>query len=77
MPTFTVKKDKRYRAIIALGLFESFAGNGLIADKLSDAGFADITVTGDGNTRIAEARWSRDDATGNLPPQVADISEIV
>jgi hypothetical protein len=76
MPTFTVQKGKRYRATIALGTFESFAGNGLIASKLSDAGFADVLVTGEGNVRIAEARWSREDTSAPMPPQVTDIVEL-
>jgi hypothetical protein len=76
MPTFTVRKDRRYRATISLGTFESWAGNDLIAGKLIEAGFADVTVNGSGSTRVAEARWIGADTTAPMPSQVTDVVEI-
>ena len=37
MPAFTVRQGRRYKAVISLGLLESFAGNDAIADRLAEA----------------------------------------
>ncbi len=76
MPTFTVRQDKRYRATISLGVLQSFADNDLIAGKLIEAGFTDVSVSGSGGTRVAEARWPLADTTAPLPSEVAEITEI-
>lgn len=76
MTDFTVRRGRRYRATISLGVLESFAGNDLIADKLRDAGFEDVRVDGSGATRLAEALWPKDDATAPMPPQVIAVDEI-
>ncbi len=39
MGNFTVKRGRRYRATISLGLLESLAGNDMIAGRLRAAGF--------------------------------------
>jgi hypothetical protein len=76
MTTFTVRRNTRYRATIRLGLLEQLAGNETIADHLREAGFADVSVEGAGDTRLAEATWPLDDATATLPPQIASVDEI-
>lgn len=76
MSTFTVRRGRRYQAIISLGLLESFAGNDMIADRLRAAGFTDISVNGSGTTRHAEALWPNDDATAEMPAQVSAVTEI-
>lgn len=76
MATFTVRRGKRYRATIVLGVLEQIAGNDIIAAKLTEAGFEDVNVSGDGRTRLAEARWPRDDASAPLPSQVVEVAEI-
>ena len=76
MAAFTVRCGRRYRATITLGLIEQWADNETIAAKLRTAGFSDVMVTGTGNSRQAEARWTGPDATGEMPPQVCDVSEI-
>jgi hypothetical protein len=63
MPIFTVHQGKRYRATITLGFLERFASNDTIADKLREAGFTEVTVTGSGGTREAEAIWPKEDVT--------------
>jgi len=73
MATFTVKQGKRYRATISLGLVERLASNDMIADRLRTAGFTDITVSGSGATRVAEARWPGADATAEMPSQITDV----
>jgi hypothetical protein len=76
MASFTVHRDKRYRATIKLGLLEQLAGNGMIVDALQDAGFTDVSVEGSGPTRLAEATWPLDDASAPLPAQVVSVSEV-
>jgi hypothetical protein len=76
MPTFTIRQGKRYRAMISLGTLQSFADNDLIAGKLIEAGFADVSVSGSGGTRLAEARWPLADTTAPLPSEVTEITEI-
>ena len=75
MATFTVKQGKRYNATISLGLVERLASNDMIADRLRAAGFTDITVSGSGATRVAEARWPGADATADMPNQITDVVE--
>lgn len=76
MSEYTVKRGRRYRATISLGLLESFAPNDTIAGRLSEAGFDEIEIIGSGATRHAEARWPHDDATAELPAQIRDVTEI-
>ena len=73
MAAFTVHQGKRYRATISLGMLESFASNDIIAGRLRTAGFTDISVSGAGNTRIAEALWSAADATAELPSRLRKL----
>jgi hypothetical protein len=76
MATFTVRQGKSYAATISLSPFESFATNEMIAAKLQNAGFSQIRVWGTGSTRHAEAYWHGADATAELPPQIAHVSEV-
>jgi len=76
MPRFTVEKGKRYRARISLGLLQSIASNDMVAEKLREAGFTDVVVTGSGGTRTAEGVWPRDSAAADIPDEVSDISVI-
>jgi hypothetical protein len=73
---FTVHQGKRYRASISLGMLESFASNDTIAERLQTAGFIDISVSGVGRTRIAEALWRDADATAELPKQITEVVEL-
>ena len=74
---FTVRQGRRYRATVTLGWFEQFASNDMIAGKLRDVGFADVTVTGDGDIRVAEALWPGPDTSAALDPHLLNVSEIV
>ncbi len=76
MAKFKVKKGKKYRGRIVLGWMESFASNGMLADKLRFIGFVDVIVRGSGSQRIAEGRWMRDDAEADLPSQVNEVIEV-
>ncbi|MGH9809115.1 MAG: hypothetical protein ACRD9W_18000, partial [Terriglobia bacterium] len=61
---------------ITLGFFERFASNDTIADKLREAGFTEVIVTGSGSTREADAVWPKEDATAEMPSQIASVTEI-
>lgn len=76
MAQFTVRQGKRYRAQIKLGFFEKMAGNVTIANKLHDAGFADVQVTGSGSERTAVATWPHADVTAEMPDQIKSVTEI-
>jgi hypothetical protein len=76
MATFTVRQGRRYRATISLGMLERLASNDTIAEKLRAAGFSDVTVTGSGPLRTAEALWSKPDATADMPQQIAAVTEV-
>ncbi len=76
MSEFTVENGKSYRATITLGLLQSVASNEMVADKLIEAGFTDVSVTGSGRTRIATARWENDTVTGAIPKEISDISVL-
>ena len=76
MATFTVQQGKRYRATISLGMIERLATNEMIADKMRSAGFSEVSVSGSGALRVAEAVWSRADTTGDMPSQVTEVVEV-
>ena len=76
MKLYTVRQGRRYRARIELGLFEQVASNGMIAERLREAGFAEVNVTGEGRTREAEALWPVADTSAEIPAQIAEIEEI-
>ncbi|MEZ5874113.1 MAG: hypothetical protein R3D30_04555 [Hyphomicrobiales bacterium] len=74
MARYTVRKGKRYRATINLGLFQSVASNEMVADKFREVGFTDVVVTGSGRTRHAEARGAKNAAA--IPDEISEIHEI-
>ena len=76
MATFTVLQGKRYRATITLGGIERWASNEMIAERLRTAGFSEVSVSGLGSTRVAEAIWPGADSTGEMPAQVTEVVEI-
>ena len=76
MATYTVRKGRRYRATIALGLLQSVASNDMIADRFREAGFADVEVKGSGRTRSGHALWPHDDASADTPDEITSVEEI-
>jgi hypothetical protein len=74
--TFTVRHGRRYRATVALSGFEQFASNDMIAGKLTQVGFKEVTVTGSGGTRVAEGLWTGPDTTAQLDPHLTKIVEL-
>ena len=73
---FTVHHGKRYRASITLSGFERFAGNARIQQMLESYGFTNVSVTGNGGIRVAEALWPGPDTTAPLDPHLGDIIEL-
>lgn len=76
MSTYTVHQGRHYRATIALNWAEQFATNEMIAQRLRDAGFTEVSVSGNGHSREATALWSHKDATAQIPSQVSSIQEL-
>lgn len=76
MAVFTVRQGRRYRASIALSWWEQVASNDMIARQLEDAGFTEVSVTGSGTAREAEALWPNQDASADVPSQVSAVDEI-
>jgi len=76
MAIFTVRQGKRYRATIALNWWEQIASNLMIAKELEDAGFTEVSVTGSGLDREAEALWPGPDASAEVPAQISAVTEI-
>jgi hypothetical protein len=76
MAAFTVRQGRRYRAKITLGGIERWASNDMIAERLRRAGFSEVTVSGSGATRVAEAVWAAADMTGEMPAQVTEVVEV-
>ena len=71
-----LEKNVRYMATIKLNFLESMATNEIIAGKLRDAGFAEVSVSGVGATRSANGRWAKDKTDAQLPPQVKEVKRI-
>lgn len=76
MAKFTVRKGRRYRAVIKLTGIKRLASNETIAGVLRGVGFAEVAVAGSGGTRYAEALWPKADATADIPPEVVKVEEI-
>ncbi len=76
MSDFSLRQGQRYRATLSLGLFEQFATNEMIAERLRAAGFADVRVDGEGKIRRAEGVWQQSDMIAELPQQVKSVTEV-
>jgi hypothetical protein len=76
MAKYTVRKGRRYRAVIGLTGLKRLASNETIADVLRKVGFAEVSVEGSGRTRYATALWPKADATADVPPEVEKIEEL-
>jgi len=76
MADFMVEKGKRYKATITLALLQSVASNEMVADKLRETGFADVSVTGSGRTRTATGLWARETVSGTIPNEISDIALV-
>ena len=75
MANYTVRKGKRYRATIRLGLFKSVASNEQVADQFRAAGFTAVSVSGSGRERRGKGLWPHSDATAEVPDEIASVEE--
>jgi hypothetical protein len=73
MATYTVRKGKRYRARIRLGLFQGVASNELVADKFRELGFTEVSVSGSGRDRLSTGVWPHPDVTAEIPDEITSI----
>ena len=76
MAKFTVQKGKRYKCQIQLSYLESFADNATIAEKLVEAGFINVDVSGEDYEREAEGTWPGHDTTAEMPSQITHVEEV-
>lgn len=74
MADYTLEHGKRYKANITLGLLQSLAPNEMVAEKLRQTGFADVSVTGSGQTRVATGTWDRATVSGAIPDEISDVT---
>jgi len=71
-----LQHGRRYTADIELGYFEAIAGNAMIKDKLEDAGFINVIITGDGRRRTARGQWGGETRSVDLPSQVKNVRMV-
>ena len=72
----TITTGHRYSATVKLSGFEAFADNGRIASVLTNAGFADVTVTGSGETRSATGTWTGATMTRAVDPHLSNVRDL-
>jgi len=73
---YTARQGHRYSATVTLTGFEQFASNSLIDDKLSELGFRNVVVTGEGGTRRAEGVWTGPDTTVQLDSHLSHVVDL-
>lgn len=76
MAEFTFGQGKRYRATLTLGWIEQIASNDMIAAEFAKAGFGEVVVQGEGETRLAQGTWTGASREVDLPGQVVDVVEV-
>lgn len=73
---FNLRKGKRYKASLVLGMFQSAVSNDTLKKELAKVGFTDIVMSGKSYIRYVTASWDRDDAEREIPREVHQIIEI-
>lgn len=77
MAIFTVRKNKRYKAIIELDwLRQSIASADMIREKVEEVGFIDIEVQADGDRWVLEGTWPLDHVSAEMPDEVISCVEV-
>jgi hypothetical protein len=72
----TITTGHRYSATVTLSFVEAFADNSRIASVLISAGFADVAVTGSGNTRTATGTWTGATMTRAVDPHLSNVRDL-
>jgi hypothetical protein len=75
---FVLRENRRYRATVILTGFETWASNGMIADKFRELGFKEPKVLGSGGVRKGEALWPGPEKIVPFPldSHLSEVSEI-
>jgi hypothetical protein len=73
---YNLQFQKSYKATLKLGMFEQMVGNDTVAQKLVDAGFVNVLVTGSGRDREATGTWSRSSRQADVPSQITAIYDL-
>lgn len=71
-----LEQNGKYEAELLLGMIESFADNGLIANKFREVGFSDVLVAGSGKVRIAQGTWKQASQDVTLPAQIKKVKKL-
>jgi hypothetical protein len=75
--TFTVETGHRYQATVSLSwIEEQLATNAMIAGQFAQLGFSDVTVTGNGATRLATGVWNGPEHTVQLDAHLSKASDL-
>ncbi len=70
---FTLERGQRYSATLKLGMFEGMAPNEMVKEKLEQANFTHVQVTGAGRTREASGVYNGISGAIDLPSQIDKI----
>jgi hypothetical protein len=76
MATATIVNGHRYSAEVDLSWIEGFASDDMLVAKLAAYGFADVTVTGSGETRQAQGTWTGETMTGEVDSHLSRIVDL-
>lgn len=74
MAAFRLETNRIYKAEISLGFFEKLASNDTIKDRLTQAGFINVCVTGSGGKRCATGVWTGSSMMCELPSQISNVT---
>ena len=75
--TISVQSGHRYKATVTLSWLEQqFATNAAIADHFAQLGFSNVSVTGDGATRVAMGVWNGPATTVPLDSHLSNVADL-
>jgi hypothetical protein len=73
----TVNTGHRYQATVTLSWLEQqFATNATIAGQFAQLGFSNVSVTGDGATRVATGAWNGPQTTVPLDSHLSNVIDL-
>lgn len=72
----TLTQYKKYEGMLRLSGLDILGSNSQVSDKLKDAGFSNIVVSGSGIHRKAQGVWSGTTSEVELPKQVVELKEL-
>lgn len=63
-------------ATLRLGIVEGMATNDMVRQRLTNVGFLDVNVEGNGRERVATGTWGGATRDVDLPSQVKNVSPV-